>query len=447
MHQRIESGANLLPDHVFQFDFLNDDFDKLPEGLRDIIDDENKRKKLVVYFNPTYAEAGVTKQRTGTGQNKDKVATDHRINKIYGSLMGKASNEISSLFFMRVVKEIPEAILATFSKLKYGTQNFSKFREHFLAQFKKGFLCPANSFDNVQGQFPIGFFIWDTSKTKKIRKFSVDVYGKYGGREGKKSVHIFNKVKPLTLFTKNDSNGNGNGDTIYIGHFAARGCDFQNQNAVFIDNIEKERKGGGLHVNVSNTNLMLVVISFAVRKVIPADWLNDRDQFLYPNDGWKADREFRNDCLAYTLFHGGNNIQSQHGINHWIPFTEADVNARSKFKSNFMTDFIAGKIEYASDLFTNGKKRKRLIFSAEARAVFKAGRKLWTYYHAQPKCNINASLYDIREHFQGRNASGKMNNKSTDETYNGLIADLRSALKVLAEKIAPKVYEYEFLKE
>jgi len=188
-------------------------------------------------------------------------------------------------------------------------------------------------------------------------------------------------------------------------------------------------------------------IYFAVRKVIPATWLNDRDQFLYPNDGWKADREFRNDCLTYTLFHGSNNIQSQHGINHWIPFTEEEVNARSKFKSNFMTDFIAGKIEYASNLFTNGKKRKKLLFSAEAKAVFTAGRKLWTYYHSQPKCNDNAGLYDIREFFQGRNASGKMNNKSNDETYNELIGNLRLALKTLAKKIEPKVYEYGFLKK
>jgi len=448
MHDRVDNGANLLKDHVFQFDFLNGDFDKLPEGLRDIINDEEKRKKLIVYINPPYAEAGVTRQRTGTGTNKDKVATDHRINKLYGSLMGKASNEISSLFFMRIVKEIPDVILATFSKLKYGTQNFNKFRDHFLARFKKGFLCPATSFDNVQGQFPIGFFIWDTSTTKKIRKFAVDVYDRHGCREGKKRVHIFNKVKPLTLLTKNGVNGNGNGDTVYIGHFAARGCDFQNQNAVFIDSLEKENKGGGLHVFVSNKNLIKVAISFAVRKVIPADWINDRDQFLYPNDGWKSDWEFRNDCLAYTLFHSSNNIQTKHGINHWIPFTEEEVNARSKFKSSFMTDFIAGKIERTNgDLFSNGKKQKRLIFSTEAKAVFKAGRKLWGYYHSQKKANVNASLYDIREHFQGRNANGKMNNKSNDEIYNALIADLRLALKTLAAKIEPKVYEYGFLKK
>jgi very-short-patch-repair endonuclease len=88
-----------------------------------------------------------------------------------------------------------------------------------------------------------------------------------------------------------------------------------------------------------------------------------------------------------------------------------------------------------------------LKFSPEATEVFDAGRELWKYYHSQPNCNVNASLYDIREHFQGRNDKGKMNNKSKDESYMKLITNLRDKLKRLAQKIEPKVYEYGFLKE
>ncbi len=39
-----------------------------------------------------------------------------------------------------------------------------------------------------------------------------------------------------------------------------------------------------------------------------------------------------------------------------------------------------------------------------------------------------------------------MNNKSHDQTYMKLISNLRDKLMVLAQKIEPKVYEYEFLK-
>ncbi|MCD6595746.1 hypothetical protein J7L68_08760, partial [bacterium] len=135
--------------------------------------------------------------------------------------------------------------------------------------------------------------------------------------------------------------------------------------------------------------------------------------------------------------------------NHWIPFTEEEVNSHEKFESNFMSDFIKGKIKPKTEnnMFSSKENRTTpLKFSAEAKAVFDAGRELWKYYHAQPNCNVNASLYDIREHFQGRGKSGRMNNKSDDETYMKLIGDLRDKLKKLAEKIKPKVYEYGFLK-
>ena len=131
-----------------------------------------------------------------------------------------------------------------------------------------------------------------------------------------------------------------------------------------------------------------------------------------------------------------------------------------------MSDFIKGKIqqERSNDLFAettqSGFKTKTgLEFSIEATAVFDAGRELWNYYHSQnfpsdrgvPEgrgvYNVNASLYDIREHFQGRNDKGRMNARSNDERYTELISELRSKLALLADKIKPKVYEYEFLKE
>lgn len=56
-------------------------------------------------------------------------------------------------------------------------------------------------------------------------------------------------------------------------------------------------------------------------------------------------------------------------------------------------------------------------------------------------------MYDIREYFQGRNDKGRMNSRSDNETYTKLIADLRDKLDLLADKIIPKIYEYEFLKQ
>jgi hypothetical protein len=56
-------------------------------------------------------------------------------------------------------------------------------------------------------------------------------------------------------------------------------------------------------------------------------------------------------------------------------------------------------------------------------------------------------LYDIKEYFRGRNGGGRMNTKSDDEHFNILDTNLKDALKILASKIEPKVYEYGFLLE
>lgn len=155
---------NLLENHVFQFDFLNDDFNKAPKSLQEILNDKEKRKKLIIYINPPYAEAGNKAKMSGTGKHKDLVARGNLICKKYKDELNKANNELFAQFFMRIYMELNGCIMASFSKLKYlNSSNFKKFREVFKAKFLEGFMVPADSFDNVKGQFPIGFLVWDTA--------------------------------------------------------------------------------------------------------------------------------------------------------------------------------------------------------------------------------------------------------------------------------------------
>lgn len=446
IHDRIKNGANLLDDHVFQFDFLNDDFTKLPRPLQDIISDPEKRKKLVIYINPPYAEASDKKTLLQNKEGKKGVEQSNT-NKKYSNLLGQGNAEIFAQFFIRINKEISGCILAEFSTLKIlQGQHFSNFRENFRAKLEKIFIVPADTFDNVKGKFPIGFMIWNSSIDVAFKEVTADVFERDGNFLQKKHIiaydekHFINEwIKP---YRANKS------DTNLIGKFPFKGNDFQNQNMIAIvhQNMVYNKEAGQFLINVNN--LILASVYFAVRHCIAATWLNDRDQFLAPNDEWQGDKEFQNDCFVYALFN--NTIQSQYGLNNWIPFTEKEVNSREKFESNFMSNFISGKLKAHSyvDLFgSQNHGTTSLVFSKEATEVMDSGRELWKYYHKQPNCNVNAALYDIREHFQGRNDTGKMNNKSSDETYMKLISDLREKLRQLAGKIEPKVYEYGFLKE
>ena len=453
MLARLRSGTGMFRNHIFKFDFLNDDFSKLPKELKKVI--EEKPEKLIIYINPPYAEAGDQKQATGTGKNKTKVATLGKVYEKYSVELnlGLSIREIFTQFFIRIYKEIPNCLLASFSTLKYvNSSGFINFREEFKAKFLKGFICPANTFDNVRGNFPIGFLIWDTSKKQKIKSISVDVFNEKIEFLGKKSFssNISNKQK-LTItqwITGYETNGE------ILGYTGNNGPDYQNNKFLKISSIQTKVVGGNLNnatkYKITATNLIQISIYLSVRLCIEATWINDRDQFLYPNDLWEEDLEFQSDCLAFTLFHGQNRITSEEGINHWIPFSEAEVGAKNNFESHFMKDFIYGKIKpkETKELLTERRSLKPIKFSKEAKDIFEAGRELWKYYHKHDLININASYYDIRKFFQGVDSkSGRMNNKSIDETYNKLIGNLRERMKILAKKIEPKIYEFGFLKK
>ena len=440
MMDRIANGWSMAENHVFQFDFLNDDFSKCPEELQEILNDPEKRKKLVIYINPPYAEAG-----SGMGKTKADVAIENSVYQKYKDLIGKASNEVYAQFFIRIYKEISGCILGEFSKLKViQAPNFTEFRKVFLAKLKKMFVVPADTFDNVDGDFPIGFFVWNLSEMEASQNdYESDVFSAKNEFLFKRNFHAYNKDELLIndwLRKYRDKNNPS------IGIMHNNKNDFQHNNQVCITSHDNKD-----HTTpITEYNLIPMCVYLTIRHCITFDWLKDRDQFLHPNDGWQNDKEFQTNCLIFTLFHGQNRITSQQCVNHWIPFTREQVGCRKTFKSTFMSDYLSGKIASETNTGLFGVETvctpSLQEMSPEAQAVYDAGLALWRYYHSQPNALADASFYDIRLHFQGTNDRGTMNAKSDDETYTALITDLREKMKCLAKCIEPKVYEYGFLK-
>jgi hypothetical protein len=440
IHERIEHGANLLKNHVFQFDFLNDDFTKIPLSLQDIINNEEKRKKLIIYINPPYAEVSSVGVKGKSGVNLSKTHTK------YKDILGTAGREIYSQFLIRIYSELNGVIIAEFSKLKLLQGSaFIKFRNYFTPRLEKIFLSPADTFDNVKGQFPIGFKIWNTNLRESFSKITADVFDKDSTYIGVKEIYTVDKKQYINNWissfkVKND----------FIGFLAGtNGNDFQQNNIVYILN-KKEQMANPRGIWISCKNIIPVSIYYTVRHCIPQNWLNDRDQFLVPNKNWENDVEFHNDCLTFTIFN--TNIQSSEGINFWNPFSEQEVNSPEKFENHFMYDFIKGNhncnqsdgVElFNQNTFLLATNR---IFTEESKNVFLSAKEIWKYYFEHQYVNVNASLYDIQLYFQGKNPkSGRMNSKSQDKKYNELIIDLRNNLNLLSEKVRPKIYEYGFL--
>lgn len=449
--ERINNGANLFANHVFQFDFLNDAlFDnksvksKVPNALQAICADPEKRKKLIFFINPPYAEGD---NRNGIGRSGVAANTD--VAKRFGSIMGYAKRELYIQFLTRIYKEVPDAIIADFSKLKnLQAPKFADFRKTFQATPKAMFIVPANTFDNVKGEFPIGFKIWKTEDKEPFCGVDADVYDENGNPLPKKRIFSYEGLKVINDWTISFIDDKQDSIATIIGI----ANDFQNQRTVRIERPHRPWNHQ-YQWQINQNNLIESCVYLSVRLVVEATWQNDRDQFLAPNETWRSDVEFKNDCLTFAIFTNKNNIRSVDGVNHWQPFTGSELEINNELPSHFMTDYISGiirpKVIYA-DVFDGYQEPEPLIFSTEAKAVFDAGRELWKYYHKQADADLNASYYDIRKYFQGTklNKSGKevMNPTSEDENYIRFHSALRKAHRILSGKIAQKVYEHGFLR-
>ncbi|NBV07220.1 MAG: hypothetical protein EBS06_08335 [Proteobacteria bacterium] len=456
----------------FQYDYLNDDItddgkidynltNKVPLELRKAI---AEGKKILVLINPPYAEAtnynNITsgiETSTKTGVAKTKFAASCM--RVYG----KASNELFTQFVARVALEIPKATLAMFSTLKYVVApTLNDFRTEWNAKYLGGFVVHCKSFDGLKGNFPIGFLIWETNQnaTKKhpLREISTEVFDKNVKPIGEKNfynlpneqllsswierprtnkidvVPLKNAVTPATV--SKDLRGTKWSDNA-IGYMFSGGNDFQTsgtQTVIFSSGYGSAR---GFFINPQN--LWQAAIVFSVRRLIKPTWLNDRDQFLQPTA--LLSDEFKNDCLIWMLFNGSNLTASANDlewngkkwsiVNHFIPFTESEVNAPERFESDFMAQYLADK-----------------KLSTLAEAVLEAGRELWKAYFSQvdvhsvrDEFKLNRSdvgWYQVRKALAARNSSGDFAPVSFDE--------FESAYKNLTEKLKPQVFELGFLR-
>ena len=458
---------------IFQYDYLNDDVTdfgeidyslsgKLPAELRQAIADakEGKKgaKKILVLINPPYAEAtgGGLAVAMSKSSNKSGVANTLFANSGMEGY-GKATNELFMQFIARSDQEMPNSVLAIFSKLKYiCTPTLNEFRNIWKAEYLGGFAVHSRVFDGLTGEFPIGFLIWDTSKDSAIESVTADALDRSGNLIGEKTFLNYDGLPLLTDWvSRPPSNGDGvvplknaiipatatkdlRGDRWSVGAVGWLNCAGNDlQNAASKTMLFSSGYGSARGFFVIAENLWQAAIVFAVRRLIKPTWLNDRDQFLQPSE--PLTDEFKSDCLIWMLFNGSNLSAGADGlhwnernwslVNHFIPFTEAEVGASGRFESDFMVRHMQG-----------------MVFSPEARDVLGEGLKLWQRYHAtQFPCKIRDELklnrpdvgwYQVRKALEAYGDS-----ELTD------FDPFKAAYAALSAKLRPLVFELGFLPE
>ena len=457
---------------IFQYDYLNDDVDefgqidygltgKLPKELVQAISDLKSKndgaKRVLILMNPPYAEAMHADNTSGGKKAEAKVGVAQTNISRAMPDYGYARRELFVQFLFRISQELPGCILAFFSTMKYvNAPNFEDFRAKWQAKYLGGFVVHSKAFEGLKGDFPIGFLIWDTKERVPIGTVLADALDRDGNKVGRKefsnisarrllndwivrprsndveALPLKNALAPATG-TK-DVRGTRWADDA-IGGMICFGSDLQHASTTGLLSSGYCSAGGFF---VTRKNIEKSAVIFAVRRLIKATWLNDRDQFLQPKGSLPA--EFLSDCLVYMLFHNSNLTVGANGIfwqgknwslvNHFIPFSEKEVNASAAFESDFMFQYLSG-----------------VELSADAKSVLKEGRQIWRAYFEsdfekktrdQLKLNRpDVGWYQIRNALAVNNARGL--GREVD------FSRIKLAHDGLAEKLKPQVYSLGFL--
>ena len=458
----------------FQFDFLNDDLDKLPQGLKDALE---QNKPIVFFLNPPYAGNGNMKQNEGTDKNKGLKNT--MISKEMKKF-GKSSNNLYAQFLYRImmIKEqynLTNAHICLFSPTLFlAGGGWKIFREHFLKEFafNDGVQFKASHFADVADNWGISFSIWNNGETTDKNNFNYKLIDNVDGEievVGEKVVYnidnevisgrewVKEKVKDEKLFDTiplKSALNIGNDKATKLSKDAI-GCYVNESNC-----IDKNTQfvclltSGFNHISTPTTtitdkNFSEVVSMFSARKLIEKNWVNSKDEYLAPNEENEHYNEFVNDSIVYSLFHSASNQSSLRQVDYkgklWDIKNEFFFMSRDEIKelaNENNLDFTYNDANVSSERYVY-TKLQGIELSAEAQEVLDNAimlikksfrfREMFNDEHPEYQIlNWDCGWYQIK---------GMLKEYMPNE-----YKEFTNVYKKLADKMRPMVYELGFLK-
>jgi len=326
---------------VFQFDFLNDSLDSLPEGLLNSL---KEGKRFCFLNNPPYMAAGDTSNKEGdahrnTGECKTQAWHDMKKDEI-----GGASKNLYAQFLFRIntlieKHNLKDVVLATFSKATFlCNSQFKGFREKIITNYgyKNGMLFQASHFSDVSTAWGILFSIFKKGEEKRPYTVNLKDYDEETGKivttgtkelynldgvgnagewfrattKGKKMVDVPQFSSALEL-KPNDYNSLTE-DSIGSCYLHSNSCQYNQTNAAIFSSCCNCAGSSP----VTPANFDRAVALFAARKLIEPNWVNDKDEYMVPNEQHLSYQQFVNDSIVYSLFHSASNQSSLRNITY-----------------------------------------------------------------------------------------------------------------------------------
>ena len=315
----------------FQFDFLNDDYGKLPEGLRVAIEGG---RDIIVLMNPPYATANVMGSNS---KHKEGVAKTIMNEMMVNEGWGKSTQNLYAQFLYSInelQKTCGNIHIGVFCKPLYLTgDSYFEFRDKFFSSFGyvKGFLFNASHFSDVAKGWGVNFAVFnnqpnDIKKTFYHELLDVNdelgvvnvgeknLYNVDGQQQASKWVRL--EVKGLKTFdgpqlsssmiVKPDGRGNIVKGSLGYFYNSSNGVSKNQQNVGLFSGCFSN--GNGLSIIPQNFNKCCNL--FMARKSVGNDWVNDKDEYLTPNEQHPEYEQFSYDSIVYSLFNNSSEQSS-----------------------------------------------------------------------------------------------------------------------------------------
>lgn len=322
----------------FQYDFLNDTFDKLPQGLQDAID---SGKEIIFLINPPYATAGNQNETSKKGVAETIVGKQMKDAK-----WGASSQNLYAQFlyriwkFQQLNKNIHIGIFCPTLFLTGGS--YKGFRKNFLNSFKfeKGFLFQASHFADVKANWGINFAIFSNNQSENVSDFNfelVDINTDNFELEVQSVKDVYNVDVTLKAsdWVRQETKGLKTFDIPCVSSaltvkdsIKSIGKSAENSLGYFYNsnnNVNKNAQSVSLFstsfadahgLSIIKENLLKCTSLFTARKTISCNWINSKDEYLAPNEQHENYRQFEVDSLIYSLFHSGSNQSSLRQVDY-----------------------------------------------------------------------------------------------------------------------------------
>lgn len=335
----LELGSRYNPEATkWQMDFLNDGDECFDKGL---IKAFEQNKPIVFFINPPYGTAGVM-GNTGTskaGTNNTVIRDEMNKTKFGGS------ENLQHQFMYRITNivqkyNLTNAYFALFSKpIWLSGSKQGKFLKNFSSQWecKDAYLFQASHFADVSGAWGISLTLWKSEKqatpiTECNMKLidilddgSIDVFGNhtlYNASLLKGANNWCEINAPKTVIYPNLTSGLNVDSTQRLN----KAIPDQFGQLVMSDPKVVGNQTGVLMLSSTNANAHSKCISisnftrctalFTARKLIEGNWINDKDEYLAPNEDHPEYKRFEADTIVYSLFHNSSNQTSMRQITY-----------------------------------------------------------------------------------------------------------------------------------